>query len=85
MTAPEGWPEPGPFIGLDAVREDVEVVAHSGNWVAASYRSLFAVRRAASNPTLVSPSPIESKTASSSSARSVGDLRRPSKPPELEG
>jgi ketosteroid isomerase-like protein len=22
MTVPEGWPEPGPFIGLDAVKRD---------------------------------------------------------------
>ena len=53
MTVPEGWPEPGPFIGLDAVRrefeqalpnwgdfriEDVEVVADSGPWVVLTYR-----------------------------------------------
>jgi ketosteroid isomerase-like protein len=53
MTVPEGFPEPGPFIGLDAVKreferviesfsalrfEDVEVVADSGDWVVATYR-----------------------------------------------
>jgi ketosteroid isomerase-like protein len=53
MTIAEGWPEPGPFIGLDAVRreferviesfsalrfEDVEVAADSGDWVVATYR-----------------------------------------------
>ena len=53
MTLPEGFPEPGPFIGLDAVKrefervidsfsvlrfEDVEVVADSGDWVVATYR-----------------------------------------------
>jgi ketosteroid isomerase-like protein len=53
MTIAEGWPEPGPFIGLDAVKrefermiesfsalrfEDVEVVADSGDWVVATYR-----------------------------------------------
>jgi ketosteroid isomerase-like protein len=53
MTIPEGSPEPGPFIGLDAVKrefergiesfsalrfEDVEVVADSGDWVVATYR-----------------------------------------------
>src|SRR5215207_4271747 len=53
MTIPEGSPEPGPFIGLDAVRrqferviesfsalrfEDVEVVADSGDWVVTTYR-----------------------------------------------
>jgi ketosteroid isomerase-like protein len=24
LTVPEGWPEPGPFIGLDATREQFE-------------------------------------------------------------
>jgi ketosteroid isomerase-like protein len=53
MTLPEGWPEPGRFIGLDAVRreferaldifsalrfEDVEVAADSGDSVVATYR-----------------------------------------------
>jgi ketosteroid isomerase-like protein len=53
MTLPEGSPEPGPFIGLEAVKrqferlfesfsvlrfEDVEVVADSGDWVVATYR-----------------------------------------------
>jgi|SRR5215211_2246240 len=53
MTMPEGFPEPGPFIGLDAVKrefermiesfsafrfEDVQVVANSGDWVVAPYR-----------------------------------------------
>jgi ketosteroid isomerase-like protein len=53
LTIAEGWPEPGPFIGLDAVKreferviesfsafrfEDVEVVADSGDWVVATYR-----------------------------------------------
>jgi ketosteroid isomerase-like protein len=53
MTIAEGVPEPGPFIGLDAVRrqferviesfsalrfEDVEVVVDSGEWVVATYR-----------------------------------------------
>jgi ketosteroid isomerase-like protein len=53
LTVPEGWPERGPFIGLDAARqqferllesfsalrfEDVEIVATSGDWVVARYR-----------------------------------------------
>jgi SnoaL-like domain len=53
LSVPEGWPEPGPFIGLEAVRrqfeqgfliasdfriEDVEVVADSGPWVVLTYR-----------------------------------------------
>jgi ketosteroid isomerase-like protein len=53
LTIAEGWPEPGPFIGLDAVRrefervidsfsalrfENVEIVADSGQWVVATYR-----------------------------------------------
>jgi ketosteroid isomerase-like protein len=53
LTVPEGWPEPGPFIGLDAARqqfermldsfpafrfEDVEIVVASGDWVVARYR-----------------------------------------------
>jgi ketosteroid isomerase-like protein len=54
MVAPEGWPEPGPFIGLDASRrqferlldsfpafdvdQDVEIVAASGDWVVANFR-----------------------------------------------
>jgi ketosteroid isomerase-like protein len=53
LTIAEGWPEPGPFIGLDAVKreferviesfsalrfEDVEVAADSGDWVVATYR-----------------------------------------------
>jgi hypothetical protein len=53
MTVPAGWPEPGPFIGLEEVKhqfeqgtgnwsdfriEDVEVVADSGPWVVLTYR-----------------------------------------------
>ncbi len=53
LTVPEGWPEPGPFIGLESVKrefegvidnfsglrfEDVVVVGYSGDWVVASYR-----------------------------------------------
>ena len=53
MTVPVGSPEPGPFIGLEAVKrqfermiesfsalgfENVEVVADSGDWVVATYR-----------------------------------------------
>jgi SnoaL-like domain len=53
MSVPEEWPEPGPFIGLEAVRRqfdqafavmsdfrivDVEVVADSGPWVVLTYR-----------------------------------------------
>ncbi len=53
MYAPEGWPEPGPFIGLDAVTkefrsafavwaelrfEDVEVVGESEEWVVMTFR-----------------------------------------------
>jgi ketosteroid isomerase-like protein len=53
LTIAAGWPEPGPFIGLDAVRrefervidsfsalrfEDVEIVAAAGDWVVATYR-----------------------------------------------
>ena len=52
MTVPEEWPEQGPFIGLDAVRqlfegafevfpdfdlENVEIVAASGDWVVARF------------------------------------------------
>jgi ketosteroid isomerase-like protein len=54
LSVPEEWPEPGPFIGLEAVRrqfeqgfliasdfriEDVEVVADSGPWVVLTYRA----------------------------------------------
>jgi ketosteroid isomerase-like protein len=61
LTTPEGWPEPGPFIGLDAARreferlldsfpgfdiEDVEIVADSGDWVVAKFQ--IPVRGAAS-------------------------------------
>ena len=53
MTIPDGWPEPGPFTGLDAVKrefervidsfsalrfENVEVISASGAWVVATYR-----------------------------------------------
>jgi hypothetical protein len=54
MDPPDGWPEPGPFVGLDAVRaqfdlawgdvwqnfriEDVELVAAEGEWVVVTYR-----------------------------------------------
>jgi ketosteroid isomerase-like protein len=53
LTPPKDWPEPGPFLGLDAVRaqferwleifsavrfEDVDVVADAGDWVVAKYR-----------------------------------------------
>jgi ketosteroid isomerase-like protein len=53
LTLPAGSPEPGPFIGFDAVKrqferviesfsalrfEDVEVVADSGDWVVATFR-----------------------------------------------
>jgi ketosteroid isomerase-like protein len=53
LTVAEGWPERGPFIGLDAVRreferflesfsalrfENVGIVAASGEWVVARYR-----------------------------------------------
>jgi ketosteroid isomerase-like protein len=52
MTVPAEWPEQGPFIGLDAVRqqfegafevfpdfdvENVEIVAASGEWVVARF------------------------------------------------
>jgi ketosteroid isomerase-like protein len=52
-TAPDGWPEPGPFIGRDAIVnqfkrifadwseyrfEDIEVVAESGDWVVVTWR-----------------------------------------------
>jgi hypothetical protein len=30
MTVPEGWPEPGPFIGLEAVKHQFE--QGLGNW-----------------------------------------------------
>jgi SnoaL-like domain len=61
LTVPEGYPEPGPYVGLEAVRgafdtflesfpavefEDVEVVATSGPWVVVTYR--VPVRGAAS-------------------------------------
>ena len=53
LYVPEGWPEPGPFIGLDAVTrefrnafgvwaelrfEDVEVVDESEEWVVMTFR-----------------------------------------------
>jgi ketosteroid isomerase-like protein len=53
LTLAEGWPEPGPFIGLNAVKrefervidsfsavrfDDVEIVADSRDWVVATYR-----------------------------------------------
>jgi ketosteroid isomerase-like protein len=52
-TAVRGWPEPGPFLGRDAVvaqfkrnsadwednrATDIEVVADEGGWVVAEYR-----------------------------------------------
>jgi ketosteroid isomerase-like protein len=52
-TAPTGWPEPGPFVGRDAIVrqferitadwqehhfEDIELVADSGDWVVFTYR-----------------------------------------------
>jgi SnoaL-like domain len=58
---PEGWPEPGPFVGLDAARrqferlldsfsvfrfENVEIAAASGDWVVARFN--IPVRGAAS-------------------------------------
>ena len=79
MTLPEGFPEPGPFIGLDAVKrefervidsfsvlrfEDVEVVADWGTGLWPPTGSLLAVRRAGSKPMSTSLSPIELKTAS---------------------
>jgi ketosteroid isomerase-like protein len=53
ITGPEGWPEPGPFEGRDAVLEqfrrlaadwgqqrvsDVEVVAERAGWVVLTFR-----------------------------------------------
>jgi hypothetical protein len=53
LSAPEGWPEPGPFEGRGAIMrqlerlgadyaeqhfDDVEVVADTGEWVVASVR-----------------------------------------------
>ena len=53
LYPPEGWPEPGPFIGLEAVTkefrgafgawgelgfEDVEVVGESRDWVVMTFR-----------------------------------------------
>jgi ketosteroid isomerase-like protein len=54
LYPPEGWPEPGPFLGLEAVRAqfelafgdvwtgfhigDVEVVGDAGDWVVLTYR-----------------------------------------------
>jgi ketosteroid isomerase-like protein len=34
MTIPEGWPEPGPFIGLDAVKREFErgIESFSAPW-----------------------------------------------------
>lgn len=61
LTTPEGFPEPGPYVGLEAVREaleafreafpslqfeDVDVVAAAGPWVVVAYR--VPVRGAAS-------------------------------------
>ena len=51
-TAAPGWPEPGPFVGRDAVLAetkrltewgensftDIEVVADQGDWVVVAYR-----------------------------------------------
>jgi ketosteroid isomerase-like protein len=52
-TAPEGWPEQGPFVGGDAIVqefkrvyadwseyrfEDIKVVAEAGEWVVVTYR-----------------------------------------------
>jgi ketosteroid isomerase-like protein len=64
LTVPEGWPEPGPFIGLDAARqqferlldsfpafdiENAEIVTASGDWVVARFH--IPVRGAASGLT----------------------------------
>ena len=53
LYVPAGWPEPGPFIGLEAVTkefrsafgawgelgfENVEVVGESGDWVVMKFR-----------------------------------------------
>jgi ketosteroid isomerase-like protein len=53
VTAPDGWPEPGPFVGREAVVrqferifadwseyrfEDIEVVAESEEWVVITWR-----------------------------------------------
>ncbi len=53
LYVPDDWPEPGPFIGLDAVTEefrsafgvwaelrfeDIEVVAEFGEWVVMTFR-----------------------------------------------
>jgi ketosteroid isomerase-like protein len=55
VTPADGWPEPGPFVGRDAVMrqlerlfqdfsesrfEDVELVADSGEWVVMAWRWL---------------------------------------------
>ena len=53
LSVPDGWPEPGPFVGLEAVTrefergfeswsefrfEEVEVLADPGDWVVVSLR-----------------------------------------------
>ena len=53
VTAPQGWPEPGPFVGREAIVrqfellfrdwseyrfEDIEVVVDSGEWVVITWR-----------------------------------------------
>jgi ketosteroid isomerase-like protein len=53
LTGPKEWPEPGPFVGLDAIIrqfdlaaadlsefrfDNIEVVADSGDWTVVSYR-----------------------------------------------
>jgi ketosteroid isomerase-like protein len=54
LDPPEGWPEPGPFVGLEVVKRqfdrafgevwkgfrfsDITVVADAGDWVVLTYR-----------------------------------------------
>ena len=67
ITAPKGWPEPGPFEGRDAVIEqfrrlasdmgahrfrEVEVLAESGSWVVVGY--IWDVRGAGSGAAIAS-------------------------------
>jgi SnoaL-like domain len=94
-TAVPGWPEPGPFVGRDAVLAetkrltewgeirftDIEVVADEGDWVVVAYR--WHVRGAGSGISTHFDvvTAIRVKTAASSSGTTDGAEMRPSRPP----
>jgi SnoaL-like domain len=94
-TAVRGWPEPGPFVGRDAVLAewqrlvdwgesgftDINVVADEGDWVIVECRWEVRTAEAESRPTSTWRSPFAYRTPASLSGTTAGAGTKPSKPP----